>query len=258
MPTLALPDRTLGYDVTGDGPPVVLLHAFPFDRRFWAPTVARLAPAARVVTPDLRGFGASSPGPDGYGIADLADDVVRLLDALGLPTATVAGLSMGGYVALALAARHPGRLARLVLADTKAGPDTPEARRGRDEAIALVRAEGVAPFADRQVPRLLAPGADARVRADVRALMDQPAAGVVNALAALRDRPDRRADLAAIACPTLVVVGAEDALTPPAEARALAAAIPGARLVELPGAGHLPNLETPDALAAALADFVRA
>lgn len=256
MARIEIGDRSLSYDVAGDGPALVLLHAFPFDHRFWRPTVERLSPRMKVVTPDLRGFGTSERGTPGYGIADMADDVARLLDLLRLPTATVAGLSMGGYVALAFADRHPGRLARLVLCDTKAGPDSPEARKGRDEAIALVRAQGVGAYADRQMSRLLAPGATPAVIAEVRALMEQPVEGVVAGLEALRDRPDRREELGRIACPTLVVVGREDALTPPSEAEALAQAIPGAQRIELPGAGHLPNLETPDAFAEALARFL--
>jgi pimeloyl-ACP methyl ester carboxylesterase len=163
---------------------------------------------------------------------------------------------MGGYVALALAARHPARLAGLVLADTKAGPDTPEARQARDQAIALVRDEGVGPYMDRQLDRLLSPSAPRALRDEVRALgASQSAAAVVAALEALRDRPDRRGELAAITCPTLVVVGTRDVLTPPSEAASLARAIPGARLVELEGAGHLANLEAPAAFSDALLGF---
>jgi 3-oxoadipate enol-lactonase len=259
--TLRLGPRTLAYDDlgadAGAAAPLVLLHAFPFDRRMWTDAIAALGPGLRLLAPDLRGFGASELGATGFSIADLADDVAALLDACGLERATIAGLSMGGYVALAFAARHPDRLAALALCDTKAGPDAPEARKGRDEAIALVRAEGVAPFADRQLPRLLAADAAPELRRRVRPLMDQPADGVAAALAALRDRPDRRPELGAIRCPTLVIVGSEDALTPPAEAAALAAGVPGARLVEIAGAGHLPNLEAPTRFAEALGGFAR-
>jgi 3-oxoadipate enol-lactonase len=241
-------------DDGGDGPPLVLLHAFPFDRRMWRETVAALAAAAgrhRVIVPDLRGFGtAPLAGP--YGVADLADDVAALMDAKGLPRATIVGLSMGGYVALAFAARHGARLEGLVLADTRAGPDGDEARRGRDEAIALVEAQGVEAYVERQLPRLLSPHAPDALRARTRDLARQTPAAVTMGLAALRDRPDRRGELALIACPTLVIVGAEDVLTPPAEAAAMASAIPGARYVELPGVGHLANLEAPAAFAALL------
>jgi pimeloyl-ACP methyl ester carboxylesterase len=239
--------RELAYDRVGAGPPLVLLHAFPFDRRMWRDTAAALAGEREVISVDLRGFGESPPAAGPFTIADLADDVAGLLDALGLARAAVAGLSMGGYVALAFAARHAGRLAALILADTKAGPDTPEARQARDEAVALVEKEGVGVYLDKQLPRLLAPSASPALRAHARGLGDQRPEAVIAGLVALRDRPDRRGELPRIACPTLVIVGADDAVTPPAEARAMAAAIPGARLVEIPGAGHLANLEAPAA-----------
>lgn len=240
--------RTMSYESTGAGRPLVLLHAFPFDGRMWRRTAADLE--RQVIAPDLRGFGESAPAP--FSIADLADDVAALLDVLGLERAAVGGLSMGGYVALAFAQRHPARLAALVLADTKAGPDTPEARKARGEAIALVQAKGVEAYLEQNLPRLLAPGASHAVRDDVRSLGRQQPGSVIAGLEALRDRPDRRGELAAIRAPTLVIVGAEDALTPPTEARAMADAIPGARLVEIAGAGHLSNLEAPAAFMQAL------
>src|SRR5262245_24414900 len=132
--------RWISYELSGHGPPLVLLHAFPFDRHMWTDT-ARAFSEHRMICIDARGFGDSSLD-DSYAIADLADDVAGLLDLLDVRTATVAGLSMGGYTALAFANRHPHRLAGLVLADTKASPDTAEARKNRDTNIALVRAEG--------------------------------------------------------------------------------------------------------------------
>jgi 3-oxoadipate enol-lactonase len=239
----------LAYEEVGSGRPLVLLHAFPFDRRMWN---GLLLPGRRLILPDLRGFGESPLHP--FVIADLADDVASLLDALGLPGAAVGGMSMGGYVALAFARRHRGRTESLLLADTKAGPDSPEARQGREEAIALVRSQGVAAYLDKQLPRLLSPSAPEAVRTRARAIGEQqrPEA-VIAGLEALRDRPDRRPELPGFSFPTLIVVGGADGLTPPAEARTMAAAIPGARLVELPGAGHLANLEAPEAFAAAVA-----
>jgi pimeloyl-ACP methyl ester carboxylesterase len=241
----------LAYDSFGEGRPLVLLHAFPFDRRMWAATARALG--RRVIAPDLRGFGESALRP--FTIADLADDVASLLDALALGRVAIGGLSMGGYVALAFAHRHRARLESLVLADTKAGPDTPEAKQARGEAIALVQSQGAAAYLEKQLPRLVAPGASEAVRNDVRRLGQQRPEAVVAGLEALRDRPDRRPELGSITCPTLVMVGTEDALTPPAEARAMVQAIPGARLAEVPNAGHLANLEAPEAFAATLATF---
>lgn len=244
----------LAFDDVGAGAPVVLLHPFPFDRRFWAALARRLAATRRVIVPDLRGFG-QSPLDGSFSIADLADDVAALLDRLGLQRAHVGGLSMGGYVALAFAARHPQRLSGLLLADTKASPDTEAARAARDEAIALVEGSGVPAYVEKQIPRLVAPRAVARLTDELRRLGRQAPAAVVAGLRALRDRPDRLPDLQAIRCPTLVVVGAEDALTPPSDAAAMASRIPGSRLVEIPGVGHLPPLEEPEAFAAAVLPF---
>jgi 3-oxoadipate enol-lactonase len=233
----------------------VLLHAFPFDRRFLAAVAARLGARARVLVPDLRGFGDSEL--DGaYSIADLADDVAHLLDQQGVERAVVGGVSMGGYAALAFANLHPQRLMGLVLADTKAGPDTSEARAARDQAMALVRSGGVAAYIEAQLPKLLGPSASAEVHEQVRALATQRAEAVLAGLTALRDRPDRRGELGRITCPTLILVGADDVITPPAEAAAMTTAISRAVLVELPGAGHLANLEAPLPFAQAIAGFL--
>jgi 3-oxoadipate enol-lactonase len=246
----------VAYELSGRGRPLVLLHAFPFDRRIWRATAAALSKQCQVIVPDLRGFGASRCPSTPFSIADLADDVAALLDRSGLEKATVAGLSMGGYVALAFAARHPQRLERLILADTFAGADSPETRQAREEAIALVQTQGVAAYVDRQRLKLLRPSADEALWQQVRVLAQQPAQSVVTALAALRDRPDRRAELRAIAVPTLVIVGAEDALTPPSVAQAMAAEISGAQFVTLPGAGHLANLEVPSLFSSAISTFL--
>jgi 3-oxoadipate enol-lactonase len=141
------------------------------------------------------------------------------------------------------------------LADTKAAADTPEARLGREAAISLVEKQGVAALLEKQIPRLLSASASDELRAEVRVLGAQPEDTVIAAIRALRDRPDRTAELPEIAIPALVVVGSEDALSSPADARAMAAAMPDARVAEIPGAGHLSNMENPDAFAAALAGF---
>jgi 3-oxoadipate enol-lactonase len=255
---MLLDGRRFAYADAGQGVPCVLLHAFPLDRRmFDALTNGPGRPGrARLILPDVRGFGGSELGAGGYSIADLADDVARLLDQLGIDRAVVGGLSMGGYVSLAFAARHPARLKGLILADTKASADTPELRAARDEGIALVRAQGVAAYLDRQLPRLLSAAAPEPLRAHVRELGNQPADAIAAALTALRDRPDRRAELAAIDRPTLVLVGTEDVVTPPAEAAVMATAIRKAVLVEIPGAGHLSNLEAPTPFVQAITGFL--
>lgn len=250
-------DAEIGYDDVGAGaagPPVVLLHPFPFDRRYWAETAAALAPRHRVISVDAPGFGESTAGP--FTIADAADALSALLAGLGVGPVTVVGLSMGGYIALALAHRHPPRLAALVLADTRAAADTPETRRARAEARALIESAGADAYLDRSLPRLLAPDAAQAVIARARALAETRADRIVAGLAALRDRPDRSAELAAIRCPTLVLGGARDQVIPTEEMKQMAAAIPRGRFVALDGVGHLASLEAPGPFQAALREFL--
>lgn len=236
---------------------IVLLHAFPVDHRVWADNVPPLVAAGhRVVAIDYPGFGASPSPPAPWSIADLARLVVGLLDRLKLASATVVGESMGGYAALALAAQAPTRLERLVLADTRATADAAAARLGRANALESIRTRGVPAFLDGSVPRLLAPDAVPALVARVRALAETRAQSLLDAVVALRDRPDRSGELGAIRCPTLAIVGAADQVTPPADVRQMADGIAGARFVEIPGAGHLSNIEAPAAFNRALLDFL--
>ena len=242
----------------GRGETVVLLHAFPLDGTMWDAERAELSQSRRVVVPDLRGFGRSGTLEPPQSLDEHADDVVRILDDLGIERATVAGLSMGGYIAFALARRHPQRLTRLILADTRAAPDSPEGQRARDENIALVARDGVAALVERLLPKLLSATASPEVVARVRALGGrQTAAGLMSALAAMRDRPDSTPLLAGIAVPSLVIVGEADAISPPAEARAIAAALPAGELAVIAGAGHLSNLESPPAFLGAMRQFLK-
>lgn len=257
-----LPGFQLGYDDQGDGPPIVFLHGFPHDRTLWAAQRVALAPQARCIVPDLRGFGHSSThGP--YSMDQYADDVALLLDWLQLERAVVCGLSMGGYIAMALWRRHPDRVRAFVFCDTKAGPDTDEGRQRRDELAALVKQSGTRVIADAQLTGMV--GSTTRERrpevvAALRAMMGrQSAAGVIGALQALRDRPDSRDTLRTISVPSLVLVGEDDVLTPIKEARAIAEALPSAarvRLEIIAGAGHVPCLERPAATTHALSDFL--
>ncbi|HEX9296949.1 MAG TPA: alpha/beta fold hydrolase [Polyangiaceae bacterium] len=237
----------------GSGEPIVLLHAFPLDGNMWAEQKRELARSARVLVPDLRGFGRSAAVPPALTVDDHADDVAELLDRLAIKRVTLAGLSMGGYIALAFARRHRNRLARLALADTRAAPDSPEGRAARDANIALVEGEGVAALVERLLPKLLSKGAPEEIVTRVRQMAaSQNAEGVKAALAAMRDRADSTTLVANLALPTAVIVGEADAISPPSEARAVAALVPGAELEIIPGAGHLSNLEAPAAFTAAL------
>ena len=240
----------------GNGAPLVLVHGYPLDGAMWSGVARALSPKFRVIKPDLPGRG-DTVAPASGNLEDYADFLETVLSALEAP-AGLAGFSMGGYAALALARRRPERLAALALVDTRAQPDDEAGRAKRDEAIATVRSGGVTPIADAMVPKLLSPaGAGNRdlVERVRRIMLRQKPETVEGDLTAMRDRADARPALAGIGIPTLVVVGTEDALTPPADSEAMAAAIPGARLTTIPGAGHLSPMERPGAVAAALSEF---
>jgi pimeloyl-ACP methyl ester carboxylesterase len=252
---------TLAYDLDGQGTPLVLLHAFPYDRRMWAPQRDEFARVCRVLTPDLPGCGRS-PDVPGVTIDGMADAVVRCLDLAGISEpVVVGGLSMGGYVALAFARKYPDRLRGLILADTRAEPDDDAGKTNRDKAIAAVKADGTVAFAEAQLPKQLGPTTP-KSRPDVvdlarRIGTAQRTEGIVSALAALRDRPDARPGLILIRVPTLILVGEDDAITPPPMAEAMQKGIEGSRLVRIPGAGHLSNLENAAAFNAAVQEFLR-
>lgn len=251
-------DWPLAFDDEDRRPVAVMLHAFPLDRRMWAAQVEALAGRFRVVAVDLPGFGGSPPAPALGGLDAWTDSLDDLLDVLvGRARPVLVGLSMGGYVALRYAARYPGRLAGLVLADTRAGADGAEARSARDQAIFAVRRHGVAAIVDTLLPKLFSPAAPAEVVSSTRRLMlEQSAEAVAAALAAMRDRPDSTDVLAGLEIPVLAVVGSEDTLTPPEEAEAMARSARRGGCVRIPGAGHLANLEAPAEFNRALLGFL--
>ncbi len=238
----------LAVDVTGDGPPVLFVHGFPLDRTLWRPVMATLT-GWRRIAPDLRGMGLSDAPETGYTIAEYADDLVALLDALHVDRAIVCGLSMGGYVAFDMLRRHPGRIQGLILANTRAGADDAEGRARRDAMIARVRRDGTGFLGEDMVPKLLATTSVQTMPDVVRhvaaMVTGSPPDGIAGALAAMRDRPDSVDLLPRIAVPTLVVAGSDDQLIPLAESRAMAGAIPDAHFAVIPSAGHLAPLEQP-------------
>ncbi|HSB54206.1 MAG TPA: alpha/beta fold hydrolase [Gemmatimonadales bacterium] len=251
----------LAVEVRGEGPVVLFVHGYPFDRSIWSHQVAALE-GFRRVAPDLRGMGASDAPDLGYSMEIYAADLAALLDALGVDEVVLCGLSMGGYVAFEFLRRWRNRVRGLVLMDTRAEADTAEGRRARDAAAAEAREHGAGAIADAMIPRIL--GASTRSGASltverVRAMMAAtPVAGIVGALAAMRDRPDSTPLLPELTgLPTLVLVGEEDEITPPSAARAMAEAISGARLVLVPGSGHLPPVERPVETTRALLEFLR-
>lgn len=245
-------------DDRGRGQAVVMLPPFPFDRRYWSANVPALVAAGfRVVTVDYPGFERAGRPPRDLSIAGIAAGVAALLDRLRIERATLLGLSMGGYVALAFAASHANRLRALVLADTRAAADSPGAREGRGQALQTIATRGADAYLEQSLPRLLAPDAPPALLAAVRALAEERADVLSAGIAALRDRPDRAAEAERIACPTLLLAGERDQIVPPGELRALGARMPDARFVELPGVGHLANLEARAAFDSHVIDFLR-
>jgi pimeloyl-ACP methyl ester carboxylesterase len=248
----------LAFTDNGAGPPLVLLHAFPLDRRMWEPQ-RPLSETHRLITVDLPGFG-ESPVEPGFSMDTAADRIAELLDTLNVKTAAVGGLSMGGYVALAFARRHAHRLTHLILADTRSEPDDNTGRENRNRLIKLTEEFGPSKVYEVMLPKVLGATTQAtqpKVVEHVRGIAaGQTGAGVIGGLAALRDRPDATPGLAKIAAPTLILVGDEDVVTPPTLSESMNAAIPGSKLVRIPGAGHLSNVEQPVAFNAAVAKFL--
>jgi pimeloyl-ACP methyl ester carboxylesterase len=252
----------LGFDDVGSGTPVVFIHGFPHDRSLWSGQVSALSTYARCIVPDLRGFGESSTeGP--FSVDQYADDIAQLLTYLDIERAVVCGLSMGGYVAMAMWRRHADRVTALALCDTKAAADTEEGRRKRDELIAVAEREGSLAIAELQLPGMVGKSTRAKrpeVMAHMRQMMERAqVAGIVGALTAMRDRPDAKPTLAAVTVPVLVIVGDEDVLTPVSEATAMLAALGTnvAKTMEVvEGAGHVTCVERPAAVTHVLADFL--
>jgi 3-oxoadipate enol-lactonase len=247
----------LAVDARGNGPAILFIHGYPLDHTIWSPQLEALG-GWRRIAPDLRGMGQSDAPDLGYSMATYASDLAALLDTLGVERVVLCGLSMGGYVAFEFLRRWRERVSGLVLIATRAGPDTTEGKRARDAAAAQAREGGAGLIADAMLPKMLAPGAPEGLVARVRALMAAtPVPGIVGALGAMRDRPDSMSLLPALAgLPALVIAGGSDQLMPVSEMSAMAAAIPGARLVVAPGAGHLPTLETPSIVTDALQTFL--
>jgi pimeloyl-ACP methyl ester carboxylesterase len=240
---------------------VVLLHAFPLGANMWEPQIRGIPEGWRLVTPDLRGFGGTTD-PDGRApsMDDYARDLIDLLSELRVTRVVLGGCSMGGYATFAAIRLAPHLISGVVLADTRAGADTLEARSGRRSMLALVDREGPSGVAREMMPKLLGPTtreANATVESTVRRLIKQQSSeGIRGAILRMMERPDSTDVVAALRVPTLILVGAEDELTPADESRKMADAIPGSSLEIIPQAGHLSNMEQPERFNTALASFL--
>ena len=245
---------------SGTGRPLVLLHAFPLSSAMWLEQREILGAHCRVITPDQRGFGGSPLGDDEPSLGECAEDVLALLDRLELETVVLGGLSMGGYVAMELLRRAPQRVSALLLADTKATADPPEAREGRLRTAETVERDGTGALAETMLPALL--GATtlerrAAVAGRVRGLVSAaPAPAVAWASRAMAARPDSLETLRATDVPALVVVGEQDTLSPVAQAQEMVDALPQGRLAVVPEAGHLSAVEDPEAFGAVVTGFL--
>jgi 3-oxoadipate enol-lactonase len=249
----------LAYDESGSGPALLFVHGWPHNRTLWSAQVSGLSTHARCIAPDLRGFGESTvTGP--YSMQQYADDLVALLDSLGIDRAVVCGLSMGGYVTMAMLRHHPDRVRALVLTSTRATADTPEAREKRMRLVEFVREKGVEALAARQLRAMVGETtftSRPELLEQLRRLMAAaPLEGVVGGLLAMADRPDSTDLMKGIRVPTLVIGGAEDTFTPPTELGTLAAAIPDARLELIATSGHVCAFERPAAFNHLVAEFL--
>lgn len=267
MKTAKISTGELAYVDRGAGQPVLLVHGFPLDHTMWDAQIESLSKHTRVLAPDLRGFGQSQLGAvdpnHGITMERYADDLAEFLDAINLgadqPIVFI-GLSMGGYIAWQFVRKYAARLRGLALLDTRSLADTDEARAGRIKMAEKVAEWGSGRVAEMMGPKLVAPSAfeeKPAVVTDLRRVVSSTApAAIAAAQRGLAARPDMTSFLPQINMPTLVIVGDQDAISPPAEMQAIAAAIPGAEFVVIPNSGHMTTMESPDVVNAALSKFV--
>lgn len=253
--------RTVEYEDVGQGIPLVLIHGYPLNRMVWQAQWEGLSDSARVIVPDLRGFGGSVIGAGPIDIGTYADDVRELLDALGIQgRAIICGLSMGGYIALAYERRYPDHVAALILANTKAGPDNEQGKEGRNKSIALANEKGASAIAEAMLPKMLSPKSsnNTELVAQVRRIMESATVpGIVAALESMRDRPDSTPTLLEFSAPTLIIAGADDQLFPLSVAQVMAQAARNSQLVILPDAGHISSMDQPAAFNQAVKEFLK-
>lgn len=261
MPTITINGVATHYAEKGkpSADTLLLLHGFPLNASMWTPQLEALSARWRAIAPDFRGFGQSAEtGP--FSIEQLADDTRALVEQLGLGKIVLAGLSMGGYVALAYVRKYADTLRGLILLDTKAEPDTADGKVNRDRMIAIVNQKGAKPIADAMLPKLIPPEAiqhRPQIARALRQMMEttRPAT-IAHALAAMRDRPDLTGELPQIALPTLTIVGEQDAITPPEVMRAMHEQIPRSQLKVITASGHMTNLEQPSQVNVAMEHFL--
>ena len=250
---------SIEYDDIGNGVPLLLVHGFPLDRTLWRTQIAGLSQIYRVIAPDLRGFGKSSETDGGAVTMDqYAADLKSLLDSVNVKQAVIGGISMGGYVALAFYAQYADRVKGLLLANTRAVPDTEEGKQSRLANAKKVGEVGPGFLVESMAPQMLGAKAKPEIEIAIRTMMArQRAAGLMSALRGMAIRPDRTALLRFATVPVLIVSGTADKLIPPSDSEAMHALIPNSRLVIIPDAGHLSNLDKADAFNHVVREFYK-
>lgn len=253
-------DTDVFYTVRGSGAPLILLHPFPTNHRFWDDCAPLLENRYQLIIPDLRAHGDSAPGDGAATMDKHAQDLLLLCNELGLGRALFAGVSIGGYVLFEFWRRSRDRVAALILSNTRAAADSPEQRANRERSMLDVQQRGPGPFIEATLPKLLSE-TTVRTRPDrveaARALMARMTVkGIVAGLQGMAARPDSRPTLKTIDVPTLIIAGDEDTSTPRAEAELMHAGISGSRLEVVPRAGHFAALEQPEYAARLMRGFL--
>jgi 3-oxoadipate enol-lactonase len=261
MQTVAINNINLAYVDSGRGAALLLVHGFPFDHSMWQAQIEEFSNRYRVLAPDLRGFGGSQATEGVVTMEQMADDLAALLNFLeiGEPV-VICGLSMGGYIALEFWRKNANRLKALILSDTRAAADKPEVAANRLTMADRVLKEGPKPLVDSMLPKIFSPKTvidrPRLVEEMERVMLRTAPRGIAATARGMAQRRDFTAELTNIRCPTLVLVGADDALSPPTEMQALAAAIPLAQSYIVPAAGHLAPYEQPLTANAAIGSFI--
>ena len=245
---------------TPGGMPLVLIHGFPFSHEMWKPQLDVLPKSFRTIAYDVRGHGQSDVGDGQYTIELFVDDLIALLDHLGIEQAVLCGLSMGGYIALRAAERNAERIRALILADTRSEGDGNEAKVKRTGTVRAVKSGGVPAFAENFVKAVFAPATfesnPGAVESIKRMITSNAPLGIAGTAIALAARTDTTAALASIQAPTLILVGALDALTPPSASEAMHSHIRGSKLAVLKNAAHMSNLENTSEFNSQLLSFL--
>ena len=260
MPQLDIRGVRLHYDDQGSGQPIVFVHGHPFNHTMWQYQVSRFSKEYRLIMPDLRGYGRTEVTPGKVLLDEMALDILHLLESLGLEQAIFCGLSMGGQIVLDFYRLFPHKVKALIIVDSDARGETSESYRQRMQKAALIEKIGMKQHTDDTIHQYIAAASMKNTPVYTHLYEMMTTTTAEGAAAAHKGRGERRDHLPFlphIHVPTLIIVGEEDFFTPEPIARLMSDAIPGARLAVIAGAGHLPNMEKPEAFNEAVYNFLR-